>query len=668
MIIKPYVWPLTLVCFLSQLAGQIHPSTYTLGRREGGRLHAWVFFTHKPLSSVPALDRFIIAEKALLRRQIRGGVNDEIVSEGDRPVSLEFVLKVKSTGAVLRRVSRWLNAVSVSATQQQLEELGRLSFVTKIQPVRKMASSPAPPIPQVQPLVNPQTGSHQLSYGASEGQLALINVPALHDLGYTGRGITVLMLDTGFFKAHEAISPARIAGEYDFLNNDRDTQNETEEEDLVGQHSHGTATYTALGGYRPGFLIGPAFECTFLLAKTESVPDEYPAEEDNYVAGLEWGEALGADIVSSSLGYLDWYTYDSLDGLTAVTTRAVRWATQLGMLVVTAAGNERNNNAWGGYIIAPADADGILTVGAVTASGALASFSSHGPTFDGRIKPEVAAQGTNVWAGAAFAPDAYGAYNGTSLSTPLVAGSAALLLQAHPTWRPEDVRTALMLTASQAGQPDNDLGWGIINVLAALSHVSTPKGFVAEAGDSTVFLNWQPNTVPDLSHYALYLSTAANFTPAFADSVRHAGKFDTGSVIGGLIDGTTYYFRIAAIDNAGNRSGYSSAVSATPGDFLTVGGVISLTDVYPNPYTQSSGGPLAIHWRLRSPRRVDVDIYDLLGRHVARLMSGVQLPPTDYLTTWMGKDKRGRSVASGIYFVRLTAGRDSRTQRIIIWH
>ena len=511
MIIKPYVWPLLLIWFLSQLTGQIHPSTYTLGQREGGHLHAWVFFTHKPPPSIPALDRFNISEKALQRRRNRASVNDAISREEDRPVSLDFVLKVKRTGATVRRVSRWLNAVSVSATQQQLEELARLSFVSNIQPVRKMASSPAPSNHQVQALLKPQTGSHQLAYGASEGQLALINVPALHDLGYTGRGITVLMLDTGFFKDHEAISPDRIAGEYDFLNNDPNTQNETEKDDLDRQHNHGTATYTALGGYRPGILIGPAFECTFLLAKTESVPDEYPGEEDNYVAGLEWGEALGADIVSSSLGYLDWYTYDSLDGLTAVTTLAVRRATRLGMLVVTAAGNERNNNAWGGYIIAPADADSILTVGAVTASGALTSFSSHGPTFDGRIKPEVVAQGTNVWAAAASAPDAYDFYRGTSFSTPLVAGSAALLFQAHPTWRPEDVRTALMATASQADRPDNDLGWGIIDVLAALNYNEGQPAVIHTLQIDEIYPNpFQPGNNPH---------TVIKWTLAFQSSV-----------------------------------------------------------------------------------------------------------------------------------------------------
>ncbi|MCB7130213.1 MAG: S8 family peptidase, partial [Candidatus Brocadiales bacterium] len=132
--------------------------------------------------------------------------------------------------------------------------------------------------------------------------------------------------------------------------------------------------------------------------------------------------------------------------------------------------NERTNSNWGGYIIAPADADSIITVGAVDSVGELASFSSHGPTYDGRTKPEVVAQGVGVACASPGGPASYAYVSGTSLSTPLVAGSAALLLEAHPTWRPEDVRIALMATASRAHLPDNDYGWGIPNVLAALDY------------------------------------------------------------------------------------------------------------------------------------------------------------------------------------------------------
>lgn len=312
-----------------------------------------------------------------------------------------------------------------------------------------------------------------LDYGPSMGQLEMINVPAVHQQGYSGRDILMLVLDTGYYKEHESIDTNRIVAEYDFINADTNTQNENAVEDSLLQHSHGTRVLSVLGGFRPGQLVGPAYECDFLLAKTEVVQYDSLFEEDHFVAALEWGEALGADIVSSSVGYLYWYSYESLDGQTAITTRAVRQAVRLGMLVVIAAGNERQNSNWGGYIIVPADADSIIAVGAVATDGSIASFSSHGPTYDGRIKPELVAQGMQVACAATWDTSAYTYTNGTSFSAPLVAGSAALLMEAHPDWGPMDVRGALLATASNANSPNNDYGWGIPDVLAALSYNPT---------------------------------------------------------------------------------------------------------------------------------------------------------------------------------------------------
>ena len=205
-----------------------------------------------------------------------------------------------------------------------------------------------------------------------------------------------------------------------------------------------------------------------MLAKTEDSRSETPIEEDYWVEGIEWADSLGAQIVSSSLGYTDWYTFADMDGKTAVTTLAADRAAKLGIVIVTANGNERRNS-WG-HVIAPADGDSVIAVGAVTSSGSLSSFSSPGPTYDGRIKPEVCAQGTSTFCARNSSNTAYGYSSGTSLSTPLVAGVAALLLEAHPEWTPMQLREALMMTASNPSAPNNDYGWGIVNVLAALDY------------------------------------------------------------------------------------------------------------------------------------------------------------------------------------------------------
>jgi subtilisin family serine protease len=291
-------------------------------------------------------------------------------------------------------------------------------------------------------------------------------------MGYSGAGVVLAMLDTGFYKDHEAFADAiadgRLLAEWDFINDDGNTQNESGDD--LFQHFHGTATWSAAGGFHEGELIGPAYGASFLLAKTEDVTGETPVEEDNWAAAAEWADLHGADVISSSLGYLDWYTYEDMDGDTAVTTIAADIAVSRGIAVCNSAGNEGNSDWY--YIIAPADGDSVIAVGAVNVFGELAGFSSHGPTYDGRIKPDVLACGDGTYC--AYTPETGGTYgwaSGTSLSCPLVAGAAALILEARPQWSPTTVREALRNTADHASSPDNDYGWGIIDVPAAIDAV-----------------------------------------------------------------------------------------------------------------------------------------------------------------------------------------------------
>jgi subtilisin family serine protease len=228
-----------------------------------------------------------------------------------------------------------------------------------------------------------------------------------------------------------------------------------------------------LGGIREGQLIGPAFGATFLLAITEDVRSETPVEEDNWAVAAEWAERMGADVINSSLGYLDFdlpftsYTDRDMNGETALTTRAATMAAARGVVVVNSAGNggfraDRNT------LVAPSDGRLVIAAGAVDVMGNRAAFSSVGPTADGRFKPDVAALGVNTKVASRSGPDSYALANGTSFSSPLTAGAVALLLQAHPTYTVEQVLSALRSTASQASAPNNLLGWGILNAAAAV--------------------------------------------------------------------------------------------------------------------------------------------------------------------------------------------------------
>ena len=230
-----------------------------------------------------------------------------------------------------------------------------------------------------------------LDYGTAYDQVAQLRVPELHERGLSGQGVVVAVFDSGFpALSHEVFAGTTILAERDFVNGFDSVRGSTQ--------AHGTSTLSVLGGFREGQLIGPAYGASFLLAITEDARSETPVEEDNWVAAVEWAEALGADVISSSLGYLEFdlpftsYTDRDMDGETAITTRAADSAAERGMVVVTSAGN-------GGFhparntLGAPADGKRVLAVGAVDRNGVRAPFSSVGPTADGRIKPDVAALG-----------------------------------------------------------------------------------------------------------------------------------------------------------------------------------------------------------------------------------------------------------------------------------
>ena len=435
-----------------------------LERTHAGETQAvWVFLRDKVDAQAAPL-----TPRALSRRQARG--TGPLVTDADRPVSAVYLDQVTRAATRVRHASRWLNAVSVDATPAQVEALRTLPFVERLDLVARFRRTPEPPdSPAVRSSSAARKSRVAVDYGASLGQLAQIGVPELHAAGLTGDGVMVAVFDTGFDNlSHEAFASMKIVAQYDFVNGDLDVANGADR----GEGSHGTSTLSVLGGFAEGMLVGPAYGATFLLGKTEDTTRETPVEEDHWAAAAEWAEAAGADVISSSLGYLDYdagftsYTPAQLDGDTAVSTRAADLAAERGVVVVNSAGNSGSNpthNTLG----APADGHGVLAVGAVDATGARTSFSSVGPSADGRIKPDVAAQGQAVLAAASGTPHSYRYVNGTSFSCPLTAGVAALLLQMHPEATAAQVREAMRASGSQAAAPDNLLGWGIVNGAAA---------------------------------------------------------------------------------------------------------------------------------------------------------------------------------------------------------
>jgi len=471
----------------------------------------WVFFKDKGVHGTAAQARAVeearqaLTARALARRaKTRGQDNVDLL---DVPVHAGYVQALLETGARMRAQSRWLNAVSVEASSPEIEAIRGLPFVARVQPVAAARREPIEVIPVDTGGTDGSLSPRALNYGDCASQILPIQVNLLHDGGFTGNGVLICMLDTGFLRTHEALLPVNVLAERDFINDDNVTSNQAGDD--PEQHNHGSYCLSLIGGFHSGDLIGPAFDADYILGKTEDVTSETPVEEDYWIEGAEWADSLGADVISSSLGYKDWYTYQDLDGETAPITIAADLAVANGICVVNSAGNE-GDDPWF-HIIAPADGNFVTTVGAVDSLGTIASFSSRGPTADGRIKPDVCAMGVGDLIALPSTPNSYGRGSGTSFSCPLVAGVSALLLDKHPNWTPFQVRDALRSSAINAASPNNTYGWGVIRAWNA-------SNMGATAAPPTLVSNGALSISPNPSHDVSIVRFSGGSEPALLEA------------------------------------------------------------------------------------------------------------------------------------------------------
>jgi len=643
----------------------------------------WVFLRDRgPLTvDAAAVARRLPPEVWARRARAGSGLPDPL----DLPLWEPYVREVAQFGR-LRHRSHWLNAVSLDVPPEALSRIAALPCVAEMRPVAvAREASLGPPFDVLgRPLetsLSPWSGlppapgerdDHlRFDYGPAFDQLEEIGVTALHALGFYGSRVRFMMLDTGFRKDHHAFARARVLGEWDYVSEDGNVQNEPGDSSF--QHHHGTGCWGAAGGYAPGSLIGPAFDAEFFLAKTEDILSETSAEEDNYVAALEWADTLGVSITSASLTYLRFddgftYTFEDKDGDTAVITRAVDIAASRGILCVNAIGNYGGDY---GSLGTPSDADSIISVGAVDSLDLIAWFSACGPTYDGRTKPEVLARGVHtVWADA-NGPNSYGYANGTSLSTPLVSGAAALLMEAHPEWSAMDVRDALLATADRADSCDNQYGWGRIDAVAALnrSPLLYPMPFSLISPEDSAMVEvfqptfmWHSTTDPDHGDsiaYTLWLEDSGDPEgrwefPAGADTVL---------TLPFLLAGFQYYvWYVTAEDSEGNRRPsretlrfiIDSALQTAPEQAAPAAVRLTCT---PNPFAGAVGFrlPHASGSGASSDAVPRWSIYDALGRRVAR--GTTTATRAGYQGRWDGMTQRGDPAGPGVYYLEVRTGR-----------
>ncbi|MGQ9610254.1 MAG: S8 family peptidase [bacterium] len=497
----------------------------------------WVVFSDKGNYSISG--NVNISERSLARRRKS---NCQLIDNYDLPIYEPYISQIENLGAKIFIQSKWLNSISIEASEDVVSKIRKLPFVESIEPVaiykrqypakrqRSIDSKLAPERDSLPNIVIDQFSDKY--YGMSLEQISQINVNALHNKGFHGEGITIAVLDTGFDLSHTAFKNIRVIGEYDFVNKDNITLDEYPQDD-IGQDDHGTEVLSLLAGYDPGGFIGVAFNADFLLAKTEKVSDkgvffEQMIEEDWWVAGLEWAEALGADIVSSSLGYSDWYSYNDMDGMSAKTTIAANIAVEKGVAVVVSAGNEGKSNELP-YICAPSDGFDVIAVGAVNSKGEVTDFSSIGPTYDGRIKPDLMAMGDGNYVVDPNNKNGYRKASGTSMSAPLVAGAMALLKQALPNINnPRTLAKLMKYTASKALNPDNRYGWGIVNAEAAFRFANVP-------GSIKELINWDPDGIDSYSQKAIIYPNPVSKNRLNIHSLKSISCFEVYTVTGALV-------------------------------------------------------------------------------------------------------------------------------------
>ncbi len=428
-------------------------------------LKYWIQFTDK-INSTFSVDepQGFLSDKAIARRT----KFNIPITEQDIPVNDGYIQQVLSYPSVrLLNPSKWFNAITISCFDtNDLLQIQQLACVKNIETVQKLKRKSESEwkgwtVEESEKSGFSITTLQHYPYGFSFNQLHLHQVDFLHQLGFQGKGMTIAVIDAGSENAtnmacvEHLFAENKILSTKDFVAHDGNVYND---------HYHGAAVLSVIAGKMDGVYLGAASEAQFHLLRSEDADSESLIEEDNWVSAAEYADSVGADLINSSLGYTTFddstqnHTYADLDGNTTRVAKAADIAASKGILVVCSAGNS-GNDSWK-YISTPADADSILTVGAVDSLGNYASFSSVGPSSDGDVKPTVASVGKQTYL---FIPSEENVVrgNGTSFSSPMMAGMTACLWQAFPTLKNWEIIELIKQSANQFSSPDSLLGYGI---------------------------------------------------------------------------------------------------------------------------------------------------------------------------------------------------------------
>lgn len=414
----------------------------------------WIEFSDKETTKYNQSNMLLYLSQEAINRREKHNIPLDIT---DYPINSLYIERVKLHGAQVKNNIKWLNGILVTAESESIiQEINKEAFVKNIIEY-KIEKSVLP-----SKFNNTNDNPNPLTYPST-----IHNGQFLHENGFSGQGITIAIIDAGFFKVNElpvfktAINENRIIATYDFVDNKINVYNE---------NTHGMHVFSLIAANKPDDIQGSAPKANYILLRSEDDFSESQIEELYWVDAAEYADSIGVDIISSSLGYSEFdnnsfnYEYIDLNGATTIISKACELASKKGILVVTSAGNEGNNN-WN-YITAPADADRILSVGSINSDLSTSIFSSKGPSADGRIKPEVVAIGNNVKVQNIDGSTISG--SGTSFSAPTIAGLAACLWQTKPMLSNTELIKIITEASNNYKTPNNYIGYGIPDFKEAL--------------------------------------------------------------------------------------------------------------------------------------------------------------------------------------------------------
>lgn len=597
-----------------------------------------------------------LSQKAIDRRTKQNIVIDST----DFPVNPGYIQQVLQQGAVnYLSQSKWLNQILIqSSDAQAIAAISALPFVKSAAPVALQPNrnterlfnrtiEKISPLPLL-PVVNGANETEDLQYGASAAQVSIHNGGFLHNKGFTGQGITIALLDAGFYhyqtlSAFDSIrNNGQVLGVKDFV----DFDNSVDEDD-----THGMYCLSTIAANKPGVMVGTAPHASFWLLRSENNFSEYPIEEHNWVAAAEFADSAGADMISSSLGYY-WFedaqfnhSYADFYQNSTTVSKGAAMAAHKGMIVTNSAGNE-GNNSWK-YLIFPADADSVCSVGAVNTSGVIASFSSYG--YTGKVKPNIVSVGSGTTIFGVNDLPATG--SGTSFSNPNINGLIACLWQAFPAMNNMAILDAVYKSADKYTNPDNRYGYGLPDMKKAYTILKEQKN-IALYGTDWLFATPNPFSSrinikfiarKEGSVTISLLDAGGNAVRSFVMSAEEQEIYDTAFTDVASLPGGDYFVQYS--DGVNTKKLAISKVGITLKDWLVA---------VPVPFTTQ----LTVYIKAPETGSIQLRITDAAGKIIETATLQVQqdaqysymvrnagvLPHGVYLVQYVGKQKRAIKV------------------------